>query len=82
MARSKKTAPAPAKITRKTNLAELALNYPLLAQILTQEFDLHCVGCMAAGFESLEEGAKAHGYTDEDVDEIVDYLNKILNSES
>ena len=36
------------------------------------EFGMHCVGCMAAAGETIEEAAAVHGI---DVDELVDALN-------
>jgi hybrid cluster-associated redox disulfide protein len=39
---------------------------------------LHCVGCHVSAFESIEEGAMAHGI---DVDALVADLNKIALSE-
>ena len=69
-------------ITKNTNLAELADKYPFLAQILAEEYGLHCISCFAAGFDTLEQGAKLHGYQDEDIDEIVDYLNEVLKTYS
>jgi len=38
------------------------------------EFGLHCIGCEAASFENIEQGALAHGI---DVDELVAALNKV-----
>ncbi len=38
---------------------------------------LHCVGCHVSVFESIEEGAIAHGI---DVDALVEDLNKVVSS--
>jgi len=38
---------------------------------------LHCVGCHVAAFESIEQGAEAHGI---DVDALVADLNKVVSS--
>ncbi len=78
---TKKTARSQPVITKNTNLAELVDRYPLLAQVLAQEYGLHCVSCFAAGFDTLEAGAKLHGYDDEDIKEMVDYLNEILKTQ-
>jgi len=53
-------------------------DYPELAQALADEYGLHCVGCFAAGFDTLEAGAKIHGYDDDDIKEMVEYLNQLL----
>ena len=41
-------------------VSEIAKWYPEVVEIL-MEYGLHCVGCMASGFETLEEGSLGHG---------------------
>ena len=62
------------KITRKTPLHELATNREA-AEILLDK-GLHCLGCHAAHFESLEEGCKGHGMSDEEIEDLIKKLNK------
>ncbi|MGM5487845.1 MAG: DUF1858 domain-containing protein [Nanobdellota archaeon] len=45
---------------------------PEAASIL-QRFGMHCLGCMIASSETIEEGAKAHGI---EPDELIKELNK------
>lgn len=66
------------KISRKMNLSELVTLYPQLAGVLTGEYGLHCVSCFAAGFETLEDGAKIHGYDDKEIEKMVTRLNKLV----
>lgn len=66
------------KITKKTNLQKLVAKYPKLAKILVGDYGLHCVGCAAAFFETLEAGAKAHGMSDKEIDKMIKRLNKLL----
>ena len=40
---------------------------------------LHCVGCAAAGFETLEQGCAVHGLTEEETEKLVKKLNEIVN---
>ena len=63
------------KITKNSNLLEILETYPL-AQELLMEYGLQCAACTAAAFDTLEEGVKIHGFSDQEVDELVDYLNK------
>jgi nitrogen fixation protein NifU and related proteins len=63
-------------ITKNLNLGELMMNFPDEAEILVNDYGLHCVGCMAASFETLEEGLKGHGYTNKQIDQIVKKLQK------
>ena len=74
MAKTKTTV----KIGRKMNLAELVTVYPELVNVLMEDYGLHCVSCFAAGFDTLEEGAKIHGYDDKDIEKMVSRLNKIV----
>lgn len=50
-----------------------------IAEILMQ-MGLHCVGCMAASGESLEQAMYVHGYSPEDVNIVVTQLNTYLGS--
>lgn len=50
---------------------------PKLAQEMTNT-GLHCVGCSASTWETLEAGMYGHGMSDEAIDQLLDRLNKIL----
>ncbi|MBU0457000.1 MAG: DUF1858 domain-containing protein [Nanoarchaeota archaeon] len=64
-------------ITKEININEMVGKYPKTAEILFEE-GVHCLGCAAAHFESLEEGLKAHGKSDEEIEKIVKKLNKVV----
>ncbi|MGD9276793.1 MAG: DUF1858 domain-containing protein [Candidatus Pacearchaeota archaeon] len=63
------------KITRQTKLSELLEKNEDAAEIL---FDsgMGCVGCSMAFAETIEDGCRAHGMTEKDIDELVKKLNK------
>jgi hybrid cluster-associated redox disulfide protein len=63
------------KITRKTNLNELLMERPELAGMLLSS-GMGCFGCPMAQRETLEEGCKAHGMTNKEIDKFVEKLNK------
>lgn len=63
------------KISKKTKLSEIAKDEKL-AEILMGEYGLFCVGCGMAPFETLEEGAKAHGMKDKEIEKMIKKLNK------
>ncbi|MFW5991137.1 MAG: DUF1858 domain-containing protein [Nanoarchaeota archaeon] len=69
------------EITKNMGIMEVVQNHPQAAPVFAQ-FGLGCVGCMAAQFESIEEGAKAHGMDDKKVDEMVEALNKAVQDAS
>ena len=62
------------KITKNMNIEEVIKKHPEIVEIFTK-YGFHCIGCAAASFESIEDGAKAHGVT---VEEIIEDLNKAI----
>jgi hybrid cluster-associated redox disulfide protein len=62
------------KITRETKISELVLEYPSSAGVLLNH-GFHCIGCGLSAYESVEEGARVHGYDDAEIDLIVKELN-------
>ena len=64
-------------ITKEHNLGELVFNYPKTAEILI-DFGLHCVGCAAAHFDTIEAGARVHGMRDEDIEEMIERINEVI----
>ena len=68
----------PGGITKSLNLGEIVQHYPELVEVLVNDYGLHCVGCLAAAFETLEEGAKAHGFSSKEIAKMVKNLNEIV----
>ena len=60
------------KITKNISITEIVQKYPDTVKVFNK-YGLHCIGCMAAQFENIEQGASAHGI---DVDKMVADLNK------
>lgn len=77
-------APAPKEvkeIDRQMTIETILGMFPNKAQKLAQEITnagLHCIGCHAAVWETLEGGMMTHGKTDEQIDELVRRLNALL----
>lgn len=72
------------KITRQMTIEEILGMFPHKAQRLSQEITnagLHCVGCHAAVWETLEAGMYTHGKTDAQIDELARRLNALLEEE-
>lgn len=61
------------KITGDMKIEEIVAKYPQTLGIFFQ-YGLGCVGCHAASFESLAEGAMMHGI---DLDTMLQDLNEI-----
>lgn len=66
---------AKTNITKKTKLSELLEKNEDAAEIL---FDsgMGCVGCSMAMLETIEDGCRAHGMTDKDINALIKKLNK------
>ena len=59
------------KITKDMVIAKVISIEPETIDVF-MEFGMHCVGCMAAAGETIEEACAVHGI---DVEELVDALN-------
>ena len=58
---------------------ELIETYPQLAEVLIDEYELHCVNCVLAGFETIKEGSEAHNITGKDFKGMLKRLNSLIN---
>ncbi len=63
-------------ITKDNTIEEVVTKYPVTVMVFMKH-GLHCVGCHVSAFESIEEGAMAHGIN---VDALVADLNKVADS--
>tara|TARA_Y100000310_G_scaffold39747_1_gene37265 strand:+ start:13792 stop:14025 length:234 start_codon:yes stop_codon:yes gene_type:complete len=70
------------KITKDMLIADIFTEHPEKAEKLGEimiNFGIHCVGCGAAMFETLEEGVLAHGFSKKELDKLIEDLNKIIS---
>ena len=65
------------KITRDMAFSELLQKYPQAAPIMMKH-GLHCIGCHAAAFETVEQGCTAHGMKEEDIEKLLKEMNKAV----
>ena len=65
-------------IKKNILIGELIEKFPKVADILVNKYGFHCVGCMAAGGETLEEGAMVHGFSQKEIKSLLEDLNKSL----
>jgi len=68
------------EISRKTPIGELVLNHPVAASVLL-EHGFHCIGCGLAAYETIEEGAAAHGFDDASIDALVEKMKDAVKNE-
>ncbi len=67
-------------VTKDMVIADVLKKYPDVAVIML-EHGLHCVGCHANVFDTIEAGCKVHGLDDETVDSLVSDINKFIAEE-
>ena len=72
------------EITKDMTIEEILDRYSnkaiKLSEIMT-EAGLHCVGCGAAKFETLEQGVLGHGFSEAKLNKLVNDLNAVLDEE-
>lgn len=68
---------AKGKITKDMSIIEIAHKYPMALSVF-EKYGMHCIGCVAAQFETLEQGCEAHGI---DADKLVADMNKLVEKE-
>lgn len=62
------------KITKDMSIVDVVQEYPETTEVF-MGFGMGCLGCAAARFENIEQGAGAHGV---DVEQLITALNKKL----
>lgn len=68
-------------IHKDMTIADVLANNPEKTRLLSEimiEFGIHCVGCGAAEFETLEEGVLSHGFSEEQLNKLIIDLNKAI----
>jgi len=64
------------KITKDMNIIEVVQKYPDTIGVFMYA-GMGCIGCHVAQFETIEQGATAHGI---DVDALVNALNEVVEA--
>jgi len=62
------------KITKDMKIEEVLRKYPKTVTVFAKH-GFQCIGCAAASFESIEQGAATHGI---DVEELIGDLNRAI----
>lgn len=68
------------KISVKMQLGDIVNKYPETVEVFFK-YGLPCAGCHIASFETLEEGALGHGIKGEELEKLVEELNKAADRE-
>jgi len=65
-------------ITKDTLIGDAIEKNPKAAEIMFS-YGLYCIGCGGASMETIEQGAKMHGISDEKIEEMVKKMNEVKN---
>ncbi len=69
-------------IDSNIGMVELIDTYPELVNVLSEDYEFHCVNCIFAGMDTLIEGAALHGIEGDDFEDMKRHLEEIINEES
>jgi len=70
-------------ISKDMLISEILLKHQDHATELAEtmiDFGIHCVGCGAASFETLEQGVLGHGFSEEDLNKLIKDLNQTVEN--
>lgn len=65
------------KITKEMGFQEVLQKHPETAQVMMKH-GLHCIGCHAAAFETIEQGCTAHGMKEGDIKKMLEEMNEAV----
>ena len=68
-------------VTKDMTIGDVVKKYPACIEEL-QAAGVHCVGCHVSYFETLEQGFKGHGMSDEEVDAVISKINRAVEENS
>lgn len=63
------------KITKEMIIQDVLEKCPQSIELF-MEYGFHCFSCGASAWETLEEGLKAHGFSEESIERMVEELNE------
>ena len=69
-------------ISREMTITEILTAFPEKSLDISdamKDFGIHCVGCGAASFETLEQGVLGHGFSEADLNKLLDSVNQIIS---
>ncbi len=61
-------------INKEMTIGDVVAKYPACIETL-QAAGVHCVGCHVSYYETLEQGFKGHGMSDEEIESVISKLN-------
>ena len=65
-------------ITKDMLIGDIAVKYPKAVPVMFKH-GMHCIGCGMTAYESLEQGCLAHGMGEEEINKMVEEINKVVS---
>lgn len=65
-------------ISGDMTLGEVAKKYPKVADVLQEEYGMHCASCPMAAMETLDEGLEVHGMSQNKRQALIRKLNELI----
>jgi hybrid cluster-associated redox disulfide protein len=65
-------------VTKDMLIGDIASKYPRAVPLMFK-FGMHCIGCGMTAYESLEQGCLAHGMSEEEINKLVEEINKAVS---
>ena len=66
-------------VTGDWTVSDIVARYPQATEVMA-EYGLHCFGCAANTLESLEEGCLGHGFSEDDISDLVEDINELIRT--
>ncbi len=68
-------------VTKDMIIGDVLKQHPDVAVVML-EYGLHCVGCHANVYDTIDAGSKIHGLDDATVDKMVESINKFIDAQA
>lgn len=67
-------------VNRMMTLGEVVDQFPAAADIM-MKYGLHCIGCHVSAWETVEQGAMAHGMSPDTIDTMIKEINATISTQ-
>ena len=67
-------------VDKQMTLGEVVQQFPAAAGIM-MKYGLHCIGCHVATWETVEQGAMAHGMGPDTIDSMIQEINSTITKQ-
>lgn len=64
-------------IHRGLTMGDIVQVFPQTVEVMI-DYGLHCFSCHVSVFETLEQGARGHGFSESEIDQMVRDMNAML----